>query len=177
MVAALAVIVYVVIARLVEVFVAIRNTRALFARGAIEHGAGHYPLVIALHVAWLASLVVFLPRPFAMRWGWLAGFGALQILRVWTMASLGPWFTTRIVTLESAPLVTSGPYRFLRHPNYAIVVGEIVSLPLAFGETHVAIVFLALNVLMLGWRIHIEDRALAARRKPAEPNRSPRVNI
>lgn len=168
MIAAYAIVAYVAIARLVELAVAMRNTRALAARGAVEHGAGHYPPIVLLHVAWLVSLVLFLPRPFAMHWGWIAAFAVLQVLRAWTMASLGPWFTTRIVTLDGAPLVTGGPYRFMRHPNYAIVIGEIASLPLAFGETPVAIVFLALNVPMLAWRIRVEDRALAARRSGAE---------
>ncbi|HWA29631.1 MAG TPA: isoprenylcysteine carboxylmethyltransferase family protein [Rhizomicrobium sp.] len=168
MIAAYAIVAYVVIARLIEVAIAMRNTKALMAQGAVEHGAGHYPVIVALHVAWLVSLVAFLPRPFEMHWAWLAAFALLQILRVWTMASLGPWFTTRIVTLDTAPLVATGPYRFLRHPNYAIVIGEIVSLPLAFGETAVALVFLALNVAMLAWRIRVEDRALAARRARTE---------
>lgn len=169
MTAALAAIAYVAVARLVEMVIAMRNARALIARGAVEYGARHYPFLIALHVAWLISLAVFLPRPFEMHWGWLAAFAVLQILRVWTMASLGPWFTTRIITLPRAPLVTSGPYRFMRHPNYAIVIGEIVSLPLAFGETGVAIVFAVLNVALLAWRIRAEDRALATRRTKTKP--------
>jgi methyltransferase len=164
MLLALAIIAFVALERLIEVLISLRNTRVLMARGAVEHGASHYPGIVALHVAWFAAIIVLLPRPVEIQWIWIAIFAALQIARVWTMASLGAWFSTRIVTIAGAPLVTRGPYRFMRHPNYAIVVGEIAVLPLAFGEWEVALVFSILNAAMLAWRIRIEDRALAPRR-------------
>jgi methyltransferase len=167
MLLALAIIAFVALERMIEVLISLRNTRALVARGAVEHGASHYPVIVALHVAWFAALIAFLPRPVEIRWGWIAAFAALQIARVWTMASLGRWFSTRIVTIAGAPLVARGPYRFMRHPNYAIVAGEIAVLPLAFGEWEVALVFSILNAAMLAWRIRIEDRALAPRRGAA----------
>jgi methyltransferase len=83
--------------------------------------------------------------------------------------SLGPYWTTRIVTLPGAPLVQRGPYRFLNHPNYAVVTAEIAALPLAFGAYAIAITFSLANLALLAWRVRIEDRALAARRGIAAP--------
>lgn len=162
--AAIIVIVLVALERLAELIYSARNTRALLARGAVEIGRSHYPVMVLLHAAWLVSLVVFLPRPPSLHWGWLGVFIVLQALRIWVLASLGPYWTTRILTLPDAPLVRKGPYRFLRHPNYVIVVCEIATLPLAFGEVGVAIAFSILNAAMLAWRITVEDRALALRR-------------
>jgi methyltransferase len=107
-----------------------------------------------------------------LHWAWLVVFVTLQGLRIWVLTILGPYWTTRIVTLPGAPLVQKGPYRFVRHPNYAIVVAEIVSLPLVFGEVTVAIVFTLLNAAVLAWRISVEDRALAKRREGEKVPRS-----
>lgn len=155
--------------RLIEVFYAERNTRALLARGAVEIGRAHYPLIVALHGAWLVAVVAFLPRPLAIHWSLLAVFVLLQAFRIWVLMTLGPYWTTRIITLEGAPLVRRGPYRFLRHPNYAVVAGEIAILPLALGEIGVAIVFSLANAIILFWRIRQEDAALQSRRSPAAP--------
>ncbi len=160
----------VAVQRLVEVVYAERNTRALLARGAVEVGRAHYPLIVALHAVWLTSIVLLLPRDATIHWWALALFIALQLARVWVLATLGPYWTTRIITLDAAPLVRRGPYRFVRHPNYLVVAGEIAALPLAFGEINVAIVFTLLNAAVLAWRIRQEDQALAARRAlPAGP--------
>jgi len=150
--------------RLAEVAYAERNTRALLARGAVETGRAHYPLIVALHAAWLVAILIFLPKPAVIHWPALAAFIVLQGLRLWVLAALGPYWTTRIITLDAAPLVRAGPYRFLRHPNYAVVAGEIAALPLVFGEVPVAIVFSLLNAIILIWRIRQEDAALATRR-------------
>ncbi len=160
----------VAVQRLVEVVYAERNTRALLAKGAVEVGRAHYPLIVTLHAAWLTMIVLVLPRDATIHWWALALFIALQLARVWVLLTLGPYWTTRIITLGSAPLVRKGPYRFVRHPNYLVVAGEIAALPLAFGETGVAIVFTLLNAAVLAWRIRQEDQALAARRAlPAAP--------
>ena len=156
--------------RLIEVVYAERNTRALLARGAVEVGRAHYPLIVVLHAAWLTAIVLLLPADAVIHWWALALFIALQLARVWVLLTLGPFWTTRIITLDAAPLVRRGPYRFVRHPNYLVVAGEIAALPLAFGEVGVAIVFTLLNAAMLAWRIRQEDQALAARRAlPASP--------
>lgn len=153
--------------RLVEIVYAERNTRALLARGAIEVGRAHYPLIVLLHAAWLASIVLFLPADATIQWSPLALFILLQLARVWVIATLGPYWTTRIITLEGAPLIRSGPYRFVRHPNYLVVAGEIAMLPLAFGEIAIAVIFSILNAGILAWRIWREDLALAMRRERA----------
>jgi methyltransferase len=152
--------------RLVEVVYAERNTRALLAKGAVEVGRAHYPLIVILHAAWLASIALLLPADAVIHWWAMGLFVALQLARVWVIATLGPYWTTRIITLEGAPLVRKGPYRFVRHPNYCVVAGEIAVLPLAFGEVNVAIAFTLLNAAMLAWRIRQEDTALAVRRAP-----------
>ncbi len=157
--------------RLIEIGYAERNTRALLARGAVEVGRAHYPLIVLLHGAWLLAIVLFLPPDATIHWFMLGIFVALQLARVWVIATLGPYWTTRIITLEGAPLIRKGPYRFVRHPNYCVVAGEIAVLPLVFGEVTVAIVFTLLNAAMLAWRIREEDRALADRRSRARPMR------
>lgn len=147
--------------RLGELVLAQRNTRRLIAQGGYETGAAHYPLIVGLHAAWLAALWVWgWDRP--VSGPWLAAFIVLQLLRVWVIASLGGRWTTRIVILPGAPLVRRGPYRFLSHPNYTVVVGEIAVLPLAFGLVGLAILFSVLNALVLWVRIRAEGRALAS---------------
>ncbi|MBV9331069.1 MAG: hypothetical protein JOZ55_05910 [Alphaproteobacteria bacterium] len=148
-----------------EVLYARANTRSLLARGAVEYGRGHYPLIVALHAAWLFSLLYFLPEPPRVEWFLLAVFVLLQAARLWIMVSLGPFWTTRVVTLEGEPLVRRGPYRFLRHPNYMVVLLEVAILPLALGEVAVAFVFTLANALLLMVRIQTENRALASRRQ------------
>ena len=163
------IVVYAIIAavaaqRLAEVAWAQANTTRLKARGAVEAGAAHYPLIVLMHTAWLIAMVVFLPRPAVIQFVPLAIFVVLEFGRVWVLVSLGRYFTTRIITLPGAPLVRKGPYRYIRHPNYLIVCGEILVLPLAFGEIGVAIVFSILNAAMLAWRIRTEDAVLGPRR-------------
>jgi methyltransferase len=150
--------------RLLEVIYASRNTKALLAQGAVEIGRKHYPVMIALHVSWLIAILVFLPHPFSINWYWLALFVILQALRIWVLVTLGPYWTTRIITLPGAPLVRSGPYRFMRHPNYVIVAGEILAFPMVYGEVGVALVYSVLNGAMLWWRIREEEKGLKDRR-------------
>lgn len=147
--------------RLVELTIARRNTRRLLAAGAKEYGSGHYPLLVALHAAWLVSLLVFVPWYTPIRWPFLILFVLLQFARMWVIASLGPYWTTRIIVPPGAPTVRKGPYRWLRHPNYAIVAAEIALLPLAFGAWTVAVVFSVANALLLSYRIRLEEAARA----------------
>ena len=149
--------------RLGELILARRNTDRLRARGAYEVAAGHYPLIVALHGAWLAGLWFFAvyDAPVAVDWAWLAVFVILQALRVWVIATLGSRWTTRIIVLPGAPLVASGPYRFVSHPNYCVVAAEILVLPLVFGLLWYALVFSVLNAVALWIRIRAEAAALA----------------
>ena len=145
--------------RLGELWLSNRNTRRLLARGAQEVGARHYPLIVSVHVLWLAALWWLAPsRP--IDGFWLAGFVLLQLARIWVLATLGARWTTRIIILPGAPLVRAGPYRWAEHPNYMIVMGEIAALPLAFGLWAVALVFSVLNAAVLTVRIREENRAL-----------------
>ena len=160
---ALLLIAMVAVQRLVETLYAARNTRALMARGGIETGSNHYPLIIALHASWLVALILALPADPEIHPVPLVLFFILQGLRVWVIATLGPYWTTRIITLPGAPLIRHGPYRYFRHPNYLIVAGEIATLPLVFGEIWVALIFSILNAAVLTWRIKIENRTLSER--------------
>lgn len=154
----------VVLQRLAELILAQRNTRRLLAKGAVEVGRGHYPLIVALHAAWIAVLALTVPADAPASWPLLGLFLVLQAARIWVIASLGPYWTTRIITLTAAPLVRRGPYRWLRHPNYLVVVLEIAVLPLAFGAVWIALVFSLLNAVLLWHRIRVEAEALAGRR-------------
>jgi methyltransferase len=116
-------------------------------------------LIVAVHAAWLAALWWLAPgRPVHVPL--LLLFVVLQLGRVWVIRTLGPRWTTRIIILPGAPLVASGPYRFVSHPNYLIVIGEIAVLPLVFGLWKVALVFSLLNAVVLAIRIRAEERAL-----------------
>lgn len=157
----------VVAARLVELVVANRHLRWALDRGGVEHGRGHYPAMVALHAGLLAGCLVevlLVGRPFVGWLGWpaLAVLVAAHGLRWWCIRSLGQRWTTRVVVLPGAPLVSRGPYRFLRHPNYVAVATEGVALPLVHTAWVTALVFTALNaVLLLRFRIPAEERALA----------------
>ena len=155
----IAILALVTLQRLGELFLSNRNTRRLLARGAHEVAPGHYPLIVAVHVLWLAALWWFAPgRP--IDGFWLAVFVLLQIGRIWVIATLGERWTTRIIILSDAPLVTRGPYRWVNHPNYLVVIGEIAVLPLVWGLWAVALLFSALNAIVLSIRIREENRAL-----------------
>jgi methyltransferase len=159
LIVALAVLAFVTAERLAELFLARRNTARLLGRGAKEIAPAHYPLIVVLHAAWLGGLwLLAWNRP--VHWAWLALFAVLQILRLWVLATLRERWTTRIVILPGAPLVKTGPYRFLNHPNYAVVVGEIAVLPLVFGLPWYALAFSILNGLVLAVRVRAENAAL-----------------
>lgn len=150
--------------RLAEVALARRNERRLLARGGIEVGASHYPLFFVLHGSWLAALWLLVPPDAPVIWPLLVLFALLQAARLWVIASLGQYWTTRILTVPGAPLVRRGPYRWIKHPNYLVVAAEIAVLPLAFGAWEIALLFSALNALLLWRRIRVEEAALAPRR-------------
>ncbi|MGV8854218.1 MAG: isoprenylcysteine carboxyl methyltransferase family protein [Devosia sp.] len=150
---------FVIVQRLAELWLARRNTERLLARGAREVGAAHYPLIVALHTAWIIALVVF-GWTAAVSLPWLAAYVLLQGFRVWILASLGARWTTRIIILNE-PLVRRGPYRFISHPNYVLVAAEIIVVPMVLGLVWVAAAFTVLNAAMLAVRISKEGAALA----------------
>jgi methyltransferase len=159
------ILVLVTLQRLGELALARRNPSRLLERGAIEVGAAHYPLLVALHAGWLICLWIF-GWDREVYWPALAAFAVLQGLRLWVLASLGARWTTRVIVLPGAPLIASGPYRYVSHPNYAIVTGEIALLPLALNLPWLALLFSLLNGVVLVVRIRTEARALAASSAP-----------
>jgi methyltransferase len=148
-----------------------RNTQRLRAAGAIEFGGLHYPAMILVHAGWLAGL-------WALGYDrdvvpvYLTAFLVLQIARYWVLATLGRRWTTRVIVLPGAPLIESGPYRLMRHPNYVVVAGELVLAPLALGLPIYALVFLALYAGAAYLRIQVESSALAW--APSERASAPR---
>jgi len=157
----IAIMAFVTFQRLAELVLARQNTAGLLARGAHEVAPGHYPLIVAVHTLWLAALWWLAPgRP--IHWLLFGVFMLLQLGRVWVLRTLGPRWTTRIIVLPGAPLVTGGPFRFVSHPNYLVVIGEIAVLPLVFGLPTLALLFTILNALALTIRIRAENQALRA---------------
>jgi methyltransferase len=156
----------VTVERLAELWLARRNTAALLSRGAVEVGAGHYPMIVLLHALWLSGLWI-LAWDRGVNTTWLGIFLVLQLLRGWVLLTLGRRWTTRIIVLPGAPLVATGPYRFVSHPNYLIVIAEIAVLPLCFGLPWYALIFSAANAAVLTIRIRAETAALAGARRGA----------
>jgi len=145
--------------RLLELPIAARNTARLKAAGGHEVAPGHYPAIVALHVAWLVALWWLAPGK-QVNPPLLALFGLVELTRIWVVQTLGPRWTTRIIVVPGETLVTRGPYRFVNHPNYWVVVTEIALLPLVFGLWQVALVFSLLNAAVLWVRIRAENAAL-----------------
>jgi methyltransferase len=156
----IALLVFVTAQRIFELGLARRNARRLLAAGAHEIGGDHYPVMVALHATWLVTLWIFgwnrsLVLPF------VALYLLLQVGRVWVLRTLGPRWTTRIIVLPGAPRITSGPYRYCKHPNYVVVALELPCVSLALGLWLHAFVFGVLNLAMLSWRIRVEDEGLS----------------
>jgi len=141
-----------------------RNTRALLAAGGREFGSDYYPVVAITHLAWIAALFLIVPSDAPIMWPLLVLYLLLQVVRYWVIATLGRYWTHRIITLPQAPVVREGPYRYVRHPNYAVTIAETFLLPLAFGDAAVSVIFGCVWSAVLYYKILLEDRALAERR-------------
>jgi methyltransferase len=140
-----------------------RNTHALLAEGASEAGAIFYPVVAATHLAWIASIFLLIPPGAPVIWPLIAYYLVLQVARYWVIASLGRFWTHRIITLRGAPITRRGPYRYLAHPNYAVTIVETFVLPLAFGALALAVIMTALWSVVIATKIKLEDEALEPR--------------
>ena len=152
--------------RFVELGVARRNRAWAMERGGVESGAEHYPVMVALHTALFVGCLLEVPladRPFLPWLGWpmLVLLAGAHALRWWCIRTLGPQWNTRVIRVPDAPLVTGGPYRWLRHPNYVAVVVEGFSLPLVHTAWVTALAFTVLNGLLLRVRLGVENEALA----------------
>ena len=153
---------YVIFERLIELPIATRNTKRLKAMGGVEHSPEHYPLIVAVHTGWILAMVGFgHDNPVNMIW--LAVYAALQVLRVYILGTLGKRWTTRIIVLPNEVKVTKGPFAFVPHPNYLLVICEILVAPLVLGLWEVAAIFGALNAMALVIRVSAEERAWAGR--------------
>lgn len=163
---AITVLSFVTAQRLAELVYARHNEVRLRARGAVEYAPEHYWLIVALHGAWLAGLwLTSIGRPLSLVW--LVAFIVLQALRLWVLTTLKERWTTRIIILPDAPLIADGPYRFMRHPNYAIVTAEILVLPMVFGLYAYGVAFTLANAGILAIRIRAENQALLSAAAPS----------
>jgi len=157
------VLIYIVAQRVGELLHANRNTRRLLGEGGQEHGADHYQYFIFLHGAWIAVIALLVDPQHGIHPAMLALFVATQLLRLWTLASIGRWWTTRIISAPHFDRVKRGPYKFISHPNYLVVILEIAIVPLMLGLPWVALVFSILNAILLRHRIRVENAVLAER--------------
>lgn len=164
-VAAIVLLVLLIVQRLAELVHAKRNARLAFARGGREYGASHYPLIVALHVAWFIAWLtehVLRGGEILQPWWPIAVVIVLaQITRYWTISTLGQAWNTRIIIVPGMERVTKGPFRWLSHPNYVVVLVEFFFIALLVGAYTTAIVATAVNYLILTRiRIPAEERAL-----------------
>jgi methyltransferase len=155
----------VAIERVAELVVSKRHAAWAFSRGAVEYGRAHYPFMVVLHTGLLVGAVAevwLLDRPFlpALGWTMLALVVASQALRWWCIVTLGRQWNTRVIVVPGVPLVSRGPYRVLRHPNYVAVVVEGLALPLVHSAWLTAVAFTVLNAALLWVRIRVEEAAL-----------------
>jgi methyltransferase len=151
--------------RLIELVVARRNAAWSIAHGGKEFGRGHYPMMVGMHALLLVSClaeVSLLHRPFIPWLGWpMAAVVVLStVVRWWCVSVLGRHWNPRLIVIPGAPLVRSGPYRWLHHPNYAVVVAEVAALPLVHSAWLTALVFSIANALVLSVRIRAENAVL-----------------
>ena len=151
---------YVIAERLIELPIAARNTRRLLAQGGVEHSPRHYPLIVAVHTLWILAMVVF-GHDNPVSYAWLGVYAVLQVMRVYILGTLGRRWTTRIITVPGEAKVTKGPFALVPHPNYMLVIAEILVAPLVLGLWEVAAVFGALNAAVLTVRVSAEERAWA----------------
>lgn len=151
---------YIIVERLIELPIANRNTKRLLEQGGVEHSSGHYPLIVAVHVGWIIAMVGF-GHDNAVNFIWLGVYVVLQVLRIYIIGTLGRRWTTRIIVVPGETKVAKGPFAVLPHPNYLLVIAEILVAPLVLGLWEVAAIFSALNAMVLTIRISAEERAWA----------------
>jgi methyltransferase len=154
----------VLLQRALEELYSQHNTRRLIEQGAHEVGRDFYPVVAAVHLCWIAGLAFLVPQDAPVHAPLFVAFVALQGLRYWIIATLGRYWTHRIITLPGAPIVTQGPYRLLRHPNYAVTLAETLLLPFALGQLALGVIFAVMWGAVLKHKVELEDRALNMRR-------------
>ena len=150
-----------------EELYSMRNTSRLLAAGAHEAGRAYYPVVATSHLAWIAAIFLLIPAASPVLWPLAIVYLALQLVRVWIIGSLGPFWTHRIITLATTPTVRRGPYRWVQHPNYALTIVETLLLPMVFGAWAVGVIFAAVWLAVIRYKIVLENAALQDRRRLA----------
>jgi len=164
MIAFISIIGFVILQRIVELFIARRNENWMLSKGAYEVGAKHYPFMVAIHVSFFVSLILevmlFEKGLSTFWWYFFILFVGLQLMRIWVITTLGKYWNTKIIVLPGANVVKKGPFLLIRHPNYVVVTSEIIVIPLLFDAYFTAVVFTLLNALILYIRIPIEEAAL-----------------
>lgn len=154
---------FVVFQRLLELVVARGNEKWARAQGAVEYGKEHYPVIVLLHTSFLIAMIAeyyLSPVTYLFNPTFLFVFLGLICLKIWVIASLGKYWNTKILRIPNVQLVNKGPYKYVKHPNYLIVIAEIAIIPLVFHLYYTAMVFSLLNAAMLFVRIRVENRAL-----------------
>ncbi len=156
----------VAVQRLGELVYSNSNTKRLLAEGGTEVGQSHYPVMIAIHTGWLITMIVLaISKPIENQivWPLIGAYAVVQVGRFWVLHSLGRYWSTKVIDIPDAPLIRTGPYRWIKHPNYVVVVLEVALLPMAFQMWEVAVIFSVLNAAILTWRIKVENQALNKR--------------
>ena len=156
-------ILFIISQRLCELIYSNINTKRLLKEGAKEFGRKHYPLFIVLHSTWIISVFIFAPQNKEFNIYFLIIFFIMQIARLWVLISLGKFWTTRIISQVDQPLIKKGPYKYFKHPNYLIVCIEIAVLPLVYNLFNIAIIFTIANLILIFWRVNVENQALKKR--------------
>lgn len=158
------IVLFVLAQRVLEGLYAMLNTRNLMERGATEEGSAYFPVVVVTRLAWLAAIFLIVPAERELVWPLLGLFALLQGARYWIMALFGPHWTLRIIVPPNGALITAGPYRYLAHPYYSVIMLETFLLPLVFEAWAISVVMTAIVGAVLYYQIHLEEETLEARR-------------
>jgi len=153
---------FIILLRIGELLLSRRNEKWLLQNNAIEYGKKHYPVIVTLHVLFITSLIVeyFMQPTASYIFFFLVFYFLLIALKIWIVLSLGKFWNTKIYHIQNIPLIKKGPYKIFKHPNYVIVIAEIIVIPLVYHLYYTAIAFSLLNAVVLFVRIKEENKAL-----------------
>jgi methyltransferase len=153
---------FVVLLRIQELILSKKNEKWLLENGAVEYGSKHYPFIVALHILFFFSLILeyAAQQHHSLSLPLIIFYFLLLTFKIWIIASLGKFWNTRIYRIPNIPLIKRGPYKYFKHPNYAVVIAEIAVIPMILHLPFTAIVFTLLNLIMLFVRIKEENKVL-----------------
>lgn len=154
----------IILQRIAELRIAKRNEKIAIGKGAVEYDKNGYKYIVLMHTLFLVSIVVefiFFNRTINTYWYiFLLIYLLVQVLRYWCIFSLGVFWNTKILVVHGGIKVNKGPYKYFKHPNYAVVAAEILIIPLIFSCYFTTIIFSIINLFVLNRRIKIENTAL-----------------